>query len=38
MYIGQCPEMQGHAVHRLALALREDLAAAPSGLIKVAVW
>ena len=38
MYIGQCSEFHGQAVHRLAEALREDLVAAPSGLIKVAVW
>lgn len=38
MYIGQCSEFQGHAVHKLAAAVDEDLVGAPSGLIKVAVW
>lgn len=38
MYIGQCKEFHGQAVHKLAAALQEDLVAAPSGLIKVAVW
>ena len=38
MYIGQCKEFHGQAVHKLAAALLEDMVAAPSGLIKVAVW
>lgn len=38
MYIGQCKEFHGQAVHKLAAALQEDIVAAPSGLIKVAVW
>ncbi|CAM9097441.1 unnamed protein product [Scytosiphon promiscuus] len=38
MYVGQCKEFHGQAVHKLAAALQEDLVAAPSGLIKVAVW
>ena len=38
MYIGQCKEFHGQAVHKLAAALQEDVVAAPSGLIKVAVW
>lgn len=38
MYIGQCKEFHGQAVHKLASALQEDLVVAPSGLMKVAVW
>ncbi|CAB1109096.1 unnamed protein product [Ectocarpus sp. CCAP 1310/34] len=38
MYIGQCKEFHGQAVHKLAAALQEDMVAAPSGLMKVAVW
>ncbi|CAM9334045.1 unnamed protein product [Ascophyllum nodosum] len=38
MYIGQCTEFQGHAVHKLASTVQEDLVGVPSGLMKVALW